>query len=99
MTLGPLGPCTCTVASSAAMATHMSDGLLAMHCSLVPSTARLRFAPVMAGHPLPGSRLLHAIAVSRKYMHLVRCNRLPAVVAMLRNCADAPARIACDSTA
>jgi len=46
-----------------------------------------------------GSRLLHGMAVSRKYMHRVRWSKLPAVVAILRSCADAPARRACDSTA
>ena len=87
------------VASSAAIATHMSEGLVAMQCSLVPRMASVRLLPVIAGQPVPGSRLLHGMAVSRKYMHRVRWSRLPAVVAMLRSCADAPARIACDSTA
>src|SRR6476660_1050556 len=95
----PLGPCTWIVTSYAAIATHMSDGLLAMQCSLVPRTASVRLLPVMAGQPVPGSRLLHGIAVSRKYMHRVRWRRLRAVVAMLRSCADAPAKIACDNTA
>ena len=53
----------------------------------------MRLLPVMAGQPVPGSRLLQGIAVSRKYMHRVRCSRLPAVVAMLRSCADAPDRM------
>src|SRR3954447_13258660 len=95
----PLGLCTWIVASRAAMATHMSDGLVAMQCSLVPRTASVRLLPVMAGQPVPGSRLLHGIAVSRKYTQRVRWSRLPAVVAMLRSCADAPARSACDRTA
>src|SRR5215467_14831657 len=95
---GPLGPCTWIVASNAAIATHMSDGFVAMQCSLVPRIASMRLAPVMAAQPVPGSRLLHGMAVSRKYMQRVRCRRLPAVVAILRSCADAPARIACDST-
>src|SRR5215468_6375098 len=95
----PLGPCTWIVASSAAIATHMSEGLVAMQCSLVPRIASIRLAPVIAGHPVPGSRLLHGIAVSRKYTQRVRCRILPAVVAILRSCADAPERIACDSTA
>ena len=59
----------------------------------------MRLAPSIAEQPVPGSRLLQGMAVSRKYMQRVRCSRLPAVVAMLRSCADAPARIACDSTA
>src|SRR5712692_10404948 len=95
----PFGPCTYTVASSAAIATHMSDGLVAMQCSLVPRTASVRLLPVIAGQPVPGSRLLQSMAVSRKYMQGVRWSRLPAVVAILRSCADAPLRIACDSTA
>src|SRR5215470_11963481 len=52
----------------------------------------------MAGHPLPGWRLLHAIAVSRKYTQRVRCSRFPPTVAILRICAEAPWRMACDST-
>src|SRR5205814_2283957 len=95
----PFGPCTCTVASSAAVATFMSDGLVAMQLSLVPRTASVRLLPVIAGQPVPGSRLLRGITVSRKYMHRVRWSRLPAVVAMLRSCAEAPARRACDNTA
>src|SRR3989442_15907370 len=95
----PFGPCTWIVASNAAIATHMSDGLVAMQCSLVPRTASVRLLPVMAGQPVPGSRLLQGIAVSRKYMHRVRWGRLPGVVANLGSCTDAPARRACDSTA
>src|SRR6266850_2363912 len=95
----PFGPCTWMVASNAARATHMSDGLVAMQCSLVPRMASVRLLPVMAEQPVPGSRLLQGIEVSRKYMHRVRWSRLPAVVAILRSCADAPARIACDRTA
>src|SRR5437868_4601073 len=95
----PLAPCTWIVASNAAIATHMSDGFVAMQCSLVPRTARVRLLPVIAGQPVPGSRLLQGIAVSRKYTHRVRWSRLPAVVAILRSCADAPLRIACESTA
>src|SRR3954471_10536009 len=94
----PFDPCTRMVASNAAMATHMSDGFVAMQYSLVPRMASMRFAPVMAGQPVPGSRLLQGMAVSRKYMHRVRWSRLPAVVAMLRSWADAPLRMACDST-
>jgi hypothetical protein len=77
----------------------MSDGFVAMQCSLVPRIASMRLAPVIAGQPVPGSRLLQGMAVSRKYTHRVRCRRLPAVVAMLRNWADAPESMACDSTA
>src|SRR5512133_3943076 len=94
----PFGPCTWIVASSAAIATHISDGFVAMQCSLVPRTASVRLLPVMAGQPVPGSRLLQGMAVSRKYMHLVRWRRFPAVVAMLRSWAEAPARIACERT-
>src|SRR2546430_17716463 len=95
----PFVPCTWMVASNAAIATHMSDGLVAMQWSLVPRIASMRLAPVIAGHPVPGSRLLHGIAVSRKYTHRVRCRRLPAVGAMFRRWADAPARSAFDRTA
>src|SRR5687768_11948970 len=98
MPRAPLGPRTWIVASSAAIATHMPEGLVAMQLSLVPRTASTRLAPVMAGQPEPGARLLQGMAVSRKYMHRVRWSRLPAVVAMLRSCADAPARMACDKT-
>ena len=80
----PFTPCTWTVASRASSATSMSDGLVAMQCSLVPSTASVRLHPSIAEQPEPGSRLLHGIAVSRKYTQRVRCSRLPAVVAMLR---------------
>src|SRR2546430_12640855 len=80
------------------MATHMSEGLVAMQCSLVPRIARVRLLSAMAGHPLLGSRLLHGIAVSRKNMQRVRWSRLPATVAMLRTCAEAPCRMACDRT-
>jgi len=76
----------------------MSDGLLAMQCSLVPRMASIRLLPPIAGQPVPGSRLLHGIAVSRKYMQRVRCRRFPAVVAMLRSWAEAPERRAWDST-
>src|SRR5260370_26283471 len=92
-------PCTWMVASNAAIATHMSDGLLAMQCSLVPRMASVRLLPVMAEQPVPGSRLLQGMAVSRKYMHRVRCSRLPAVGAILRSCAEAPERRACETTA
>src|SRR5256885_8634901 len=94
----PFGPSTWMVASNAAMATHISEGLLAMHWSLVPRTANERLLPVMAGQPVPGWRLLQGMAVSRKYIHLVRWSRLPAVVAMLRSWVDAPARMACERT-
>src|SRR2546426_9843501 len=93
----PLGPCTWIAASNAAIATHMSEGLVAMQCSLVPRMASVRLLPVMAGQPVPGSRLLQGMAVSRKYTHRVRCSRLPAVGAMLRSCADAAVGRACDS--
>src|SRR5688572_6755099 len=95
----PFGPCTWIVASNAAIATHMSDGLVAIHCLLVPRIASVRLLPVIAGQPVPGSRLLQGIAVSRKYTQRVRWSRLPAVVATLRSCVDAPLRIACDSAA
>jgi len=49
----------CIVASSAAIAMHICEGLVAMQYSLVPKTASVLLLPVMAGHPVPGSRLLH----------------------------------------
>ena len=69
-----------------------------MQCPLAPRMASVRLLPPIAEHPVPGSRLLHAMAVSRKYTHRVRWSRLPAVVAMLRSCAEAPARRAWDKT-
>src|SRR5256885_6035130 len=45
------------VASSAARATHMSDGLVAMQCSLVPRTASVRLLPVMAEQPVVGQNI------------------------------------------
>src|SRR5262249_45835619 len=91
-------PSTRSTASRMARATHMSEGLEAMHCSLVPSTAWLRLKPSSAAQPDPGTRLLQADTPSRKYGQRVRCITLPATVAMLRSCGEAPARIACDST-
>src|SRR5215468_456232 len=95
----PLGPCTWIVASNAAIATHMSGGFVAMQGSLVPSIAGIRLEPGIGGHPVPGSRLLHGMAVSRQYTQRVRLSKLPPVVAILRSCAEAPERMVCDSTA
>ena len=58
------GPATWTAASSAASATHMSDGCVAMQCSLVPKMAWMRLSPSIAEQPLPGSRLLQGVATS-----------------------------------
>ena len=69
-----------------------------MHCSLAPRMASVRLVPVMAEHPVPASRLLQGMVVSRKYTHRVRWSRLPAVVAMFRSCAEAPERMAWDRT-
>ncbi len=60
----PSGLLTCTVASSAARATHMSDGCVAMHWSLAPRMAWIRLTPSIAGRPLPGSRLLQGVPAS-----------------------------------
>jgi len=60
----PAGPTTWTLASSAASATHMSDGCVAMQASLVPRIACIRLRPLIAEQPLPGSRLLQGVAVS-----------------------------------
>src|SRR5688572_32776010 len=92
MSRSAFGPRTCTVASSAASATHMSDGLVAMQDGLVPRIASERLAPSIASQPEPGARLLQRIAVSRKYMQRVRCRRFPAVVAMLRKIGRASCR-------
>ncbi len=62
----PIGPCTCTVASSAASATAASEGCTAMQWSLVPRMACQRFTPPRAAQPLPGARLLQAKVTSRK---------------------------------
>src|SRR5205807_7697510 len=94
----PLGPSVWITAPSAASATHMSDGCVAMHLSLVPRTAWLRLRPSSAEQPEPGWRLLHGQKVSRKYGQRVRCIRLPPTVAMLRICAVAPDSSASDST-
>src|SRR5437870_13858559 len=94
----PLGPSVWSTASSAAIATHMSDGCVAMHYSLVPRTAWLRLKPSSAEQPKPGLRLLHGQKVSRKYGQRVRCIRLLPTVAMLRIWAVAPDRSAFDST-
>ena len=64
MVRAPAGPATCTVASRAANATHMSEGCVAMHDSLVPRIALIRLTPSIAEQPLPGSRLLQGVAVS-----------------------------------
>ena len=80
------------------MATAMSLGLVAMHASLAPMIACGRVYPPTAEQPEPGSRLLHGIAVLRKYMQRVRWSRLPPVVATLRSCADAPESSASEST-
>src|ERR1700704_3284513 len=99
MLRAPLIPCTWMVVSSAAIATFISEGLVAIQCSLVPRMASGRLGPPMAEQPVPGSRLLHGVDVSRKYTHRVRWSRLPPVVAMFLSCADAPARRAWDRTA
>src|SRR5437588_11255688 len=99
MARAPLGPCTWIVASNTAIATHMSDGFVAMQCSLAPRMASVRLLPLIAGQPVPGSRLLQGMAVSRMYTHRVRCSRLAAVVAMLRSWAVGPESSALDRTA
>jgi hypothetical protein len=53
-----------TRASSAAMATPMSDGFAAMQSSLTPSTAFMRLRPCSAAQPEPGARLLQGLVVS-----------------------------------
>ena len=46
-------------------------------------------SPPAAPQPLPGERLLHAVATSRKYGQRVRWRRFPPIVAMFRSCGDA----------
>src|SRR5262245_40650734 len=50
----PCGPSTCTTASSANSATHISDGCVAIHCSLAPKIAWMRLKPSSAPQPEPG---------------------------------------------
>jgi hypothetical protein len=50
----------------------MSDGLVATQCSLPPRIAIVRLMPVIAPQPEPGSRLLHGMPTSLKYMQRVR---------------------------
>src|SRR5882757_7746136 len=75
--------------SSATRATATSLAWVATHESLVPSRACIRLAPETAGQPLPGCRLLHGMATSRKYVQRVRCNRFPPMLAMFRSCWEA----------
>ena len=78
------------VASSAAIATHMSDGFVAMQCSLVPSIASMRLHAGDRRAAVPGSRLLHGIAgiaevhASRPLQQIAGSRRH---VANLRRCA------------
>ena len=58
MARAPAGPATCTLASSAASATHMSEGCVAMQASLVPRMALMRLMPDIAEQPLPGCALV-----------------------------------------
>src|SRR5262249_19441404 len=80
----------CATASSATSGTHRSEACSAMQCSLAPRIACMRAAPLMAAHPDPGVRLLHAAtAGSRKYRQRVRWRMFPPIVAMLRSCVEA----------
>ena len=60
----PSGATVSTSASSARMATAMSEGWVAMHRSLAPSTAWMRLNPSSAAQPEPGWRLLQGLATS-----------------------------------
>jgi hypothetical protein len=53
-----------TTASSAVIATAMSEGCAAMQLSLTPSTAFIRLRPSSAAQPDPGTRLLQGLFVS-----------------------------------
>ena len=46
------------MASSAASATHMSDGWVATHAGDAPRIACMRLKPSIASQPSPGDRLL-----------------------------------------
>ena len=48
------------MASSAARATFISDGLVAMQCSLPPRIAITRFMPMIAPQPEPGTKQAEA---------------------------------------
>ena len=54
-----------------------------------PARRASGWRPEIAGQPLPGCRLLHGVATSRKYVQRVRCNRLPPMLAMFRSCWEA----------
>ena len=86
------------------MATHMSDG---MRRNALVAGAQHRVDAIESVHRRAARArraLVAAIAAgvpalgSRKYIHRVRCSRLPPVVAMLRNCGEAPERSASEST-
>ena len=53
-------PWMCTTVSSATSGTQRSEACSAMQCSLAPRIACIRAGPLMAAHPDPGARLLHA---------------------------------------
>jgi len=74
----------------------MSEGLVRCNVRLSKDGQRA-IAAADGRAAVPGSRLLQAMAVSRKYSN-VFAEQIPAVVPMLRSWADAPARIACEST-
>src|SRR4051812_11714092 len=76
----------------------MSEGWVAMQEVETPRMPRSRCPPLRAGQPDPGARLLHGLLTSWKYAQRVFCRRFPAVLALLRSCPDAPARMLSDST-
>ncbi len=85
----PLRPATCTVASSAASATHMSEGCVAMQWSLAPRIACMRLNPPMAAQPLPGFALVAGRAdivevVAARALHQVAAGRAPCCAAAAR---------------
>jgi hypothetical protein len=49
----PAAPWVWITAPKAAIATHISEGWVAIHASLVPSTALLRLKPLIAEQPDP----------------------------------------------
>ena len=60
----PLRPSTVTTASSAASATHISEGWVATQAGEAPRMACMRLKPSTASQPAPGSRLLQRAASS-----------------------------------
>src|SRR5213595_2847538 len=87
----PLGPATCTLASSAASATHMSEGCVAMQASLVPRMACMRLRPLMAEQLLRGAGKNRACEQRIALRH----QRMIGEIGIRHERADAYAAVAC----